>query len=85
MQVYTRDQQITTCKGIVMGRLRSVQRGREVQVRGVGGMHRLHASSNRVHAHFRVHRVGGEGVDWMHGLLAWRVGALSAYMAHGCG
>ncbi|KAF5833022.1 hypothetical protein DUNSADRAFT_10768 [Dunaliella salina] len=30
--VYTRDQQITTCKGIVMGRLRSQQRQREVQV-----------------------------------------------------
>ncbi|KXZ51615.1 hypothetical protein GPECTOR_12g579 [Gonium pectorale] len=30
--VYTRDQQITTCKGIVMGRLRSVQRQREVRV-----------------------------------------------------
>ncbi|PNW79619.1 hypothetical protein CHLRE_08g360350v5 [Chlamydomonas reinhardtii] len=30
--VYTRDQQVTTCKGIVMGRLRSAQRQREVQV-----------------------------------------------------
>ncbi|KAG1663777.1 hypothetical protein FOA52_011828 [Chlamydomonas sp. UWO 241] len=30
--VYTRDQQITTCKGIVMGRLRSLQRLREVMV-----------------------------------------------------
>ncbi|GIL80090.1 hypothetical protein Vretimale_12910 [Volvox reticuliferus] len=30
--VYTRDQQITTCRGIVMGRLRSAQRQREVQV-----------------------------------------------------
>ena len=30
--VYTRDQQITTCKGIVMGRLRSPQRLREVVV-----------------------------------------------------
>jgi hypothetical protein len=30
--VYTRDQQITTCKGIVMGRLRSQQRQREVHV-----------------------------------------------------
>ena len=28
--VYTRDQQITTCKGIVMGRLRSPQRNLEV-------------------------------------------------------
>jgi hypothetical protein len=31
--VYTRDQQITTCKGIVMGRLRSQQRQREVRDR----------------------------------------------------
>jgi arginine deiminase len=30
--VYTRDQQITTAKGIVMGRLRSPQRGLEVQL-----------------------------------------------------
>ena len=30
--VYTRDQQITTCKGIVMGRLRSQQRQREVDL-----------------------------------------------------
>ena len=30
--VYTRDQQITTCKGIVMGRLRSSQRQLEVEV-----------------------------------------------------
>eukprot|EP00195_Chlamydomonas_chlamydogama_P009440 CAMPEP_0202891208 /NCGR_PEP_ID=MMETSP1392-20130828/1328_1 /ASSEMBLY_ACC=CAM_ASM_000868 /TAXON_ID=225041 /ORGANISM="Chlamydomonas chlamydogama, Strain SAG 11-48b" /LENGTH=467 /DNA_ID=CAMNT_0049574893 /DNA_START=174 /DNA_END=1577 /DNA_ORIENTATION=+ len=30
--VYTRDQQITVCKGIIMGRLRSLQRQREVQV-----------------------------------------------------
>lgn len=30
--VYTRDQQITTCKGIVMGRLRSEQRQREVEL-----------------------------------------------------
>jgi arginine deiminase len=30
--VYTRDQQITTCKGIVMGRLRSQQRQREVKL-----------------------------------------------------
>uniref|UniRef100_A0A7S0UQV8 Arginine deiminase n=1 Tax=Polytomella parva TaxID=51329 RepID=A0A7S0UQV8_9CHLO len=30
--VYTRDQQITTGRGIVMGRLRSAQRAREVQV-----------------------------------------------------
>lgn len=30
--VYTRDQQITTCKGIVMGRLRSPQRLRECMV-----------------------------------------------------
>mmetsp|Transcript_8912 Transcript_8912/g.15445 ORF Transcript_8912/g.15445 Transcript_8912/m.15445 type:complete len:486 (+) Transcript_8912:82-1539(+) len=30
--VYTRDQQITTCKGVVMGRLRSAQRQQEVQV-----------------------------------------------------
>lgn len=30
--VYTRDQQITTCKGLVMGRLRSQQRQCEVQV-----------------------------------------------------
>lgn len=30
--VYTRDQQITTCKGIVMGRLRSQQRQREVSL-----------------------------------------------------
>jgi arginine deiminase len=30
--VYTRDQQITTCKGIVMGRLRSLQRQNEVEV-----------------------------------------------------
>ncbi|MEW5307832.1 MAG: hypothetical protein WDW36_010207 [Sanguina aurantia] len=30
--VYTRDQQITTCKGIVMGRLRSQQRQREVHI-----------------------------------------------------
>lgn len=30
--VYTRDQQITTCKGIVMGRLRSQQRQKEVEL-----------------------------------------------------
>ena len=30
--VYTRDQQITTCKGIVMGKLRSSQRQLEVEV-----------------------------------------------------
>ena len=30
--VYTRDQQITTCKGIVMGRLRSPQRNLEVSL-----------------------------------------------------
>ena len=30
--VYTRDQQVTTCKGIVMGRLRSSQRQLEVEV-----------------------------------------------------
>lgn len=30
--VYTRDQQITTCKGIVMGRLRSSQRQKEVDL-----------------------------------------------------
>ncbi|GBF90210.1 arginine deiminase [Raphidocelis subcapitata] len=30
--VYTRDQQITTCRGIVMGRLRSQQRQREVEL-----------------------------------------------------
>eukprot|EP00798_Chlamydomonas_sp_ICE-L_P013898 gene13898-19825_t len=30
--VYTRDQQITTCKGVVMGRLRSDQRQKEVEV-----------------------------------------------------
>lgn len=30
--VYTRDQQVTTCKGLVMGRLRSEQRQREVQL-----------------------------------------------------
>ncbi|KIZ04019.1 Amidinotransferase family protein [Monoraphidium neglectum] len=30
--VYTRDQQITTCRGIVMGRLRSQQRFREVEL-----------------------------------------------------
>lgn len=30
--VYTRDQQVTTCRGIVMGRLRSMQRAQEVKV-----------------------------------------------------
>lgn len=30
--VYTRDQQITTCRGIVMGRLRSAQRQLEVDL-----------------------------------------------------
>eukprot|EP00210_Caulerpa_lentillifera_P009569 g9126.t1 len=30
--IYTRDQQITTCKGIVMGRLKSQQRQREVEL-----------------------------------------------------
>jgi arginine deiminase len=30
--VYTRDQQVTTCKGIVMGRLRSAQRQKEVEL-----------------------------------------------------
>eukprot|EP00882_Tetradesmus_deserticola_P013240 GHRQ01014040.1.p1 GENE.GHRQ01014040.1~~GHRQ01014040.1.p1 ORF type:complete len:341 (+),score=165.52 GHRQ01014040.1:150-1025(+) len=30
--VYTRDQQVTTCKGIVMGRLRSSQRQKEVEL-----------------------------------------------------
>lgn len=30
--VYTRDQQITTCRGIVMGRLRSAQRQKEVEL-----------------------------------------------------
>lgn len=30
--VYTRDQQITTCRGIVMGRLRSPQRNLEVSL-----------------------------------------------------
>lgn len=30
--VYTRDQQITTCRGIVMGRLRSQQRQKEVNL-----------------------------------------------------
>ncbi len=30
--VYTRDQQITTCRGIVMGRLRSLQRQLEVDL-----------------------------------------------------
>lgn len=30
--IYTRDQQITTCKGIVMGRLKSKQRQREVEL-----------------------------------------------------
>ncbi|KAL6748381.1 hypothetical protein V8C86DRAFT_2879369 [Haematococcus lacustris] len=30
--VYTRDQQITSCKGLVMGRLRSAQRQREVTI-----------------------------------------------------
>lgn len=30
--VYTRDQQITTCRGIIMGRLRSPQRNLEVSL-----------------------------------------------------
>ena len=30
--MYTRDQQITTCKGIIMGRLRSPQRNLEVSL-----------------------------------------------------
>lgn len=32
--VYTRDQQVTTCRGIVMGRLRSQQRQKEVELMG---------------------------------------------------
>lgn len=53
--IYTRDQQITTCKGIVMARLRSLQRHDEVAVME-------HVLTKIGKARNRWERSGGVGV-----------------------
>lgn len=47
--IYMRDQQITTCKGIVLGRLRSEQRQLEVEL--------MHFSFSKLGARIQAHQL----------------------------